>query len=78
MDAIAVELAGTESGEVGMPDEVAAFDHFVADGFGAAVFAVEQAEFDALRIFGKKGEVDTLSIPGSAQRVGFAGPNHVH
>ena len=75
VDAVAVERAGTRFRQVAVPDLVGIFrQRHPVDLAGAGL--VEQAQLDLGRIGREQGEIDAEAVPGGAQRVGPAGPDH--
>ena len=74
VDAIAVELARADVGQVAVPDLVGVLGQH--DPLQLALAAgIEQAELDLLGIGAEQGEVDAPAIEGGAQRIGGTGPN---
>ena len=80
MHAIAVELAGPDLGQVGVPDLVGALDEADAGRLPMGLAALEQAQLHRRRVLAEQGEVDAGSVPGGAERVGAprARPHHGH
>ena len=62
MDAVAVERAGPDTGQIAVPDLVGVFRQHHALGFRAGLF-VEQAQFDAVCVSGKDRKIGAVSIP---------------
>jgi hypothetical protein len=68
VDAVTVELAGPDVGEVDVPDLVGVLGQRDALDLAPAS-RVEQAQVHALRILREQGEVDAASVPGGAARM---------
>jgi hypothetical protein len=68
VDAIAVEPARAQVGQIAVPDLVGELGQDDARGL-APVIVVEQAELDLLGIRRKQGEVGAGAVPGRAQRI---------
>src|SRR5262249_23631943 len=69
-----VTLAGTEAGDIPMPAEGRRLGKREAR---LRAILVEQTQVDALRDFGKDGEVDALPVVGGSERKGLAWPDVV-
>ena len=76
-DAVAIELAGGDAGEVGVPDVVRSLSEREAFGFGGVVGVIEEAELDRGSSFGEESEVGAPAIVGGAEGSGLSGPGHV-
>jgi len=74
MNPISIKQFWPSFGQIAVPDLVGLLGHVDAVQFAPAGF-VEEAEFDFLRMFGEDGEIDSFTIPGSAEGVGLARPN---
>ena len=75
-DAVAVVLAGSDVGQVGVPDIVRALRQTDAP---LASVAVEQDQLDARGVLAEEGEVGALPVPGRPQRIRRAAPDaHGH
>ena len=75
VDAVAVEGAGTDVGEVAVEDVEGPFGKIVAGRFDAIVRVVEEAQFDAGSDLGEEGEVDACAIPGGSEWLRLSGPD---
>ena len=73
VDAVAVALAGSDIGEVGVPD--VPVDLGELDPRLVPVVAVEEAELDTLGNAREEREVRSFTIVGGAERVRFTGPH---
>ena len=72
VNAIAVQLAELDAGQVAVPDIAGAFAN--GDDFGfLGIDFVEQAQFDGGGLFGIEGKIDSGAIPSGALRVWFTG-----
>ncbi len=72
MDAVAVALAGTDTGQIAVPVERGALDDLDAL---LVVVGVVQAQLHALGVLAEDAEVRALAVPCRAQREGPAGPD---
>jgi hypothetical protein len=77
MDPVAVQLARTHFRQIGMPDLVGLLAQLDALLFLSPA-VVKQAQLDLVGVLGEQGEIDSLSVPGGAQGIGFAGPDGRH
>src|SRR4051812_30859106 len=66
MHAVAVELAGRDVVEIGVPDILGALRQLDALEFAAALH-VEEAQLDLLRVGGEQREIGTASVPACAE-----------
>src|SRR6185503_18096167 len=72
MDAVGVALAGADPGQVAMPVE----DGVLGDvDTHLAALVVEEAELDALGVFGEEREVRAAAVPDRAERERPSGPD---
>jgi hypothetical protein len=71
VDAIAVILAGSDVGDIAVPDLVGIFRQLDAQQLALAV-AVEEADLDLRRIGGEEREIDPLAVPARAEGKGHA------
>jgi hypothetical protein len=74
-DAVAVELARPNVGQVAMPDQVAALGDGNPLAFLRVVGRIKQAQFDFRRAFGKQREVSSVAVPRCPQGIRFSWPN---
>ncbi len=72
--AISIQFSGARFGQIAMPHLISLFAQPHALQLAAAA-AVEQAQLDALSVFGKQREIDALAVPGGALRIGSARPD---
>ncbi len=75
VDAVAIELAGPDLGEVPVPDLLGALPQRDAVRLFPRVGRVEQAQLDGRSVLGEQREVDADAIPGGAERVRGAWPD---
>jgi hypothetical protein len=73
VDPVAVALAGSDVGEMGVPDVAVHLGEF--DPRLVALVAIEEAEFDSLGDAGEQGEIRAVTDVGGAERVRFTGPH---
>src|SRR4051812_36151965 len=69
MHAVAVELAGRDVVEIGVPDILGALRQLDTLELAAALH-VEQAQLDLLRVGGEQREIGAASVPASAEACG--------
>ncbi len=75
VDPVAVERAGARFRQIAVPDLVRVFrQRHPVDLAGAGL--VEQAQLDPGRIGREQGEIDAEAVPGGAERIGTARPDH--
>src|SRR5262249_51379258 len=75
VDAVAIELAGSQVGKIRVPDEAVALAQRDAVGLARVARGSEQAEIDGGRVLREEGEVHPLPIPRGAERIRCAGPD---
>src|SRR5690606_28756730 len=74
VDAVAVERAGPNVGQVAVPDLVGMLRQRHAVGLALAG-RVEQAQLDTAGMGREQGEVDAVAVPGGAERIGLSRPD---
>jgi hypothetical protein len=74
MDPVAVQLAGTQFGQVGMPDLIGLLAQLEALLFVSSA-AIKQAQLDLIRVLGEQGKIDPFAVPRGAQGIGLARPD---
>ena len=72
---VAVQLPRPDVEQVAVPDEIGPLRQGKTSGLSRRVGAVEEAQLHLLGMLREDREVDTLSVPGRAERVRLAGPD---
>jgi hypothetical protein len=74
VDPIAVALAGTDPGEVDVPDQIRLLRNADPGQLVIAFGTFEKAELDTGGVLGEQGEVDALAVPRGPEGIWAAGP----
>jgi hypothetical protein len=69
VQAVAIELARQDIGQIGMPDLIRVFGQRGAMRLLRSLNGVEQAQVYLGGMFGEEGKIYALAIPGGPQRI---------